>query len=62
MTGPLKLLDMVVHRGNSSTPSEEATPEPVLAALEWSEDDSGQELVERAETVENVPAEAETGD
>jgi hypothetical protein len=52
VTGPLKLLEMVVHGRQQSTPPEEATSDTVLAALDWSEDDSGQELVERAEAVE----------
>jgi hypothetical protein len=52
LTGPFKLLELAVHRGPQPKVSEESTPETVLDALEWSEEDSAKELVERAEAVE----------
>lgn len=53
MTGPFELLDNVIHRGEPEPP-EESTPEDVLLALDWSDDDSGQELVERAEAIDGA--------
>jgi hypothetical protein len=50
---PLDLLEKAVHRGEQPSP-DETTPGHVLEALDWSEDDSGQDLVERAGTVKDA--------
>jgi hypothetical protein len=47
----MELLEKAVHRGNDEAPAEESTPASVLDALDWSEDDSAKELVEKAGTV-----------
>lgn len=49
MMSPAKLLERLVH-GNGDVAAEvpTETPKEVLAALEWSDADSGQDLVDRA--------------
>jgi hypothetical protein len=49
-TNPLELIDKAIHRGEESTPPEETTPATVLDSLDWSENDSAQDLIERVDT------------
>jgi hypothetical protein len=52
---PGKLLTMLVHP-HAATPNDETTPKEILDALDWSEGDSSEDLVERAEKAEHVAA------
>jgi hypothetical protein len=52
MTGPVKLLGMLVHGKKAEDVPSESTDASVLAALEWSDVDSGEDLVRRAEELQ----------
>jgi hypothetical protein len=49
MMSPAKLLERLVHgNGNAAEDVPSETPKEVLDALEWSDADSGRDLVEKA--------------
>jgi hypothetical protein len=49
MMSPAKLLERLVHgNGNAAEDVPSETPREVLDALEWSDADSGRDLVEKA--------------
>jgi hypothetical protein len=49
MMSPAQLLERLVHgNGDPTAEIETETPKEVLDALEWSDADSGRDLVERA--------------
>jgi hypothetical protein len=48
MMSPAKLLERLVHGTDESWKPETDTPREVLDALEWSDADSGRDLVEKA--------------
>jgi len=57
MTAIRKFIGAILHpNGNGGTGYHEETPREVLDALEWSENDTGDDLVERAEKVEDARA------
>jgi hypothetical protein len=57
MTRLARLLERLIHGDKKPVPTgEDATPADVLEALEWSDTDSGDDLVERAEAVERKGA------
>jgi hypothetical protein len=49
MMSPAKLLDRFIHpNGDPADELETETPKEVLEALEWSDADSGRDLIEKA--------------
>jgi hypothetical protein len=49
MMSPAKILERLVHpNGDAADELETTTPKEVLDALEWSDADSGRDLVEKA--------------
>jgi hypothetical protein len=54
MMSPAELLQRLIHpNGDPAEELETRTPKDVLAALEWSDADSGQDLIEKAKSLEN---------
>jgi hypothetical protein len=52
-----KLIDAILYpNGHGGIGYHEETPREVLDALEWTESDTGDDLAERAETVEDAQA------
>jgi hypothetical protein len=55
MMSPAKLLERLVHgNGDAAADVQTETPKEVLEALEWSDADSGRDLVEKANGLEDV--------
>ena len=57
MTWIDRLLERLVHRGTlqQEANNDAETPADVLEALEWTDTDSGEDLVEKAEKVKETP-------
>jgi hypothetical protein len=54
MMSPADLLQRLIHpNGDPTEALDTDTPKEVLAALEWSDADSGHDLIEKAKSLEN---------
>jgi hypothetical protein len=55
MMSPAKLLELLVHpNGDPADELQTETPKEVLDALEWSDADSGHDLIERANGIDRA--------